>query len=162
MIVSYTVFAVSICFISWVVAIIGNSILLKTPLYAKLENLHFVRNKTVNQLLLVNFVKWIILNSFFKYFNQSIKLSNQRSDLHALRREMTVAEVSHLIGFLFVTIIAIYKSAAVSPLMGVIIMFFNLLMNLCPSLIQQDNKRRIDRLINRSRPSTSAPINTTE
>lgn len=154
--INYVVFAVSICFISWVVAIVANGILVKTPLYKKLENLHFIQNKNINKLLLVDCVKWVILNTFFKYFNQSIKLTNQRPDLHALRHEMTLAEVSHLIGFLFVFLIAAYKSVVVSPLMGLIIMFFNLLMNLCPSLIQQDNKRRIDRLIKRSKTANDA------
>lgn len=61
---------------------------------------------------------------------------------------MTLAEISHLIGFLFVSSFAIYKSFSVSLAFGLAIMIPNILMNLYPSLLQQENKRRIDKLIN--------------
>ncbi len=66
-----------------------------------------------------------------------------------IRKEMTIAEISHLIGFIFVTVIALYKSISYNYLFGLTIMIVNILMNLYPSLLQQENKRRIDRLINR-------------
>ena len=62
---------------------------------------------------------------------------------------MTLAEISHLIGFVFVTFFAVYKSLTNNLLFGLIIMAVNTLMNLYPSLLQQENKRRIDKLIKR-------------
>jgi hypothetical protein len=64
---------------------------------------------------------------------------------------MTLSEISHLIGFIFVMLVAIYQSFAVNILFGVIMMIPNVLMNLYPSLLQQENKRRIDRLIRRQK-----------
>ena len=149
MFINYIIFAISVCFISWLFAIFANSLLLKTSWYDKLSNLNFTRSKTVHKLLLIDVIKWVIKNTVFKYFNQSIKIENRNTDLMELRNQMTQAEISHLIGFLLVMIIAIYKSITVSIVLGLVIMFFNILMNLHPSLIQQENKRRLDRLIDR-------------
>jgi len=44
-------------------------------------------------------------------------------------------------------IVALYKGVLGSYLLAFIIMIFNVFMNLYPSLLQQENKRRIDRLI---------------
>jgi len=48
-----------------------------------------------------------------------------------------------------VTFVAIYKSISNNYLFGLTIMIVNILMNLYPSLLQQENKRRIDKLIKR-------------
>jgi len=69
------------------------------------------------------------------------------NQLTELRKEMTFSEISHLIGFGFVTIFALAKFINGTYLFGLIIMIVNVLLNLYPSLLQQENKRRIDRLI---------------
>ena len=84
---------------------------------------------------------------FFKFFNQKIKVENQNDDLNEIRKEMTFSEISHLIGFTFVTIFAFYKIFSVGLIFGLTMMIPNSLMNLYPSLLQQQNKRRIDSLI---------------
>ena len=126
-----------------------NSILIKTEYYKKLSNLNFIASKTLNKNIGIEYFKWIVKNTFFKFFNQKIKIENKKTELTEIRIEMTIAEISHLIGFIFVTIIALYKSISVNYLFGLTIMIVNVFMNLYPSLLQQENKRRIDRLINR-------------
>ena len=141
------VFGISMSFISWIVGMILNGILVKTSYYKKLSNLNFISNKTVNKRIGIKYFKWIVKNTFFKFFNQKIKLDDQKTDLTHIRHEMTLAEVSHLIGFVFVIVVAIYKIMTVSFLFGIFMMIPNILMNLYPSLLQQENKRRIDKLI---------------
>lgn len=135
--------------ISWLVGMILNGILVKTEYYEKVSNLNFIANKTGNKIIGIEYFKWIVKNTFFKFLNQKIKVENKKNELSEIRREMTLAEVSHLIGFIFVTFIALYKSVTVNYLFGVAIMFANILLNLYPSLLQQENKRRIDKLITR-------------
>lgn len=60
---------------------------------------------------------------------------------------MTLAEVSHLIGFISMVVVAVYMRFSKGIVFGISIMIANILMNLYPSLLQQENKRRIDRLI---------------
>ena len=129
------------------VGMILNSILVKTEYYKKLSNLKFITSKALNKNIGIEYFKWIVKNSFFKFFNQKIKLKNKRTELTEIRKEMTLAEISHLIGFIFVTFFAIYKSITHNYLFGLTIILVNILMNLYPSLLQQENKRRLDKLI---------------
>ncbi len=147
--IKYLTFGISISFISWIIGMIFNSILMKTEYYKKLSNLNFIESKTLNKNIGLKYFKWIVSNTFFKFFNQKIKLKNKKTKLTEIRREMTIAEISHLIGFIFVTFIAVYKSLSHHYLFGLTIMIVNILMNLYPSLLQQENKRRIDPLIKR-------------
>jgi len=147
--IKYLTFGISISVISWIVGMILNGILVKTEYYKKISNLNFIESKTLNRNIGIEYFKWIVKNTFFKFFNQKIKLENKKTALTEVRREMTIAEISHLIGFIFVTFIAIYKSVSHNYLFGLTIMVVNILMNLYPSLLQQQNKRRIDKLIKR-------------
>ena len=126
-----------------------NGILVKTEYYKKLSNLNFIQSKTLNKRIGMEYFKWIVKNTFFRFFNQQIKVQDKNTDLVEIRKEMTLAEVSHLIGFVFVTVVALYKSVSQGPLFGLFIMVVNVLMNLYPSLLQQENKRRIDHLLRR-------------
>lgn len=147
--IKYLTFGISISFISWIVGMVLNSVLVKTEYYKKISNLNFIESKTLNKHIGIEQFKWIIKNTFFKFFNQKIKLKNKKTELGEIRKEMTIAEISHLIGFVFVTFIAIYKGLSHNFLFPLIIMIINVLMNLYPSLLQQENKRRIDKLIKR-------------
>ncbi|WP_341481968.1 hypothetical protein [Christiangramia sediminis] len=141
------IFGISLSFISWIVGMILNGILMKTIYYNKLSNLNFIRSITLNKIIgLYNF-KWIVRNTFFKFFNQKIKFEKKNTDLTEIRNEMTLSEISHLIGFIFVALFAVYKSYSTSMVLGLIIMIPNILMNLYPSLLQQQNKRRIDKIM---------------
>ena len=64
-----------------------------------------------------------------------------------LREEMTNSEISHLIGFTFMLLFAFFVFLKAKFIFGIVIMSVNILMNLYPSLLQQQNKRRIDKLI---------------
>lgn len=141
------IFGVSISFISWIVGMILNALLMKTEYYKKLSNLNFITSKSLNKRIGIKYFKWIVKNTFFKFFNQSIKVEDRKTDLTKIRYEMTLSEISHLIAFIFVTIIAIYKSITTGIIFGITIMIANTFMNLYPSLLQQENKRRIDKLL---------------
>jgi hypothetical protein len=126
-----------------------NALLMKTEFYnKKLSNLNFVKNERLNKRMGLGIFKWIVKNTFFKFFNQKLKISKkiEISDLNYLRNEMTISEISHLVGFAFVTIFALLKTINSDYLFALIIMIVNILMNLYPSLLQQENKRRIDKL----------------
>lgn len=70
-------------------------------------------------------------------------------DLHILRKEMTKAELSHLLAFLFMAVFSLVLLLKGKFLFALIMLLVNILMNLYPSLLQQQNKRRIDKLIKR-------------
>ncbi len=146
-------FGTSISVISWMIGIIFNAVFGKTEFYKKLSNLNFIESKSLNKNIGMGYFKWIVKNTFFKFFNQNIKLENKNIDLKNIRNEMTLAEISHLIGFIFVAIFAIYYSFRVSLAYGLAIIIPNTFLNLYPSLLQQQNKRKIDKLITRQKAS---------
>ncbi|WP_394330797.1 glycosyl-4,4'-diaponeurosporenoate acyltransferase CrtO family protein [Galbibacter marinus] len=61
---------------------------------------------------------------------------------------MISAEISHLIAFVLVCIAAVVVGLVYSWQFGVVLMLVNIVLNLYPALLQQQNKRRIDRFIN--------------
>lgn len=126
-----------------------NALIKNSAFYAKLANFHFVSSDKFNKAIGLYAFAWIVKNTFFKFFNQKIKLDKKLTygELIELRKEMTIAEISHLIGFIFVTYFALQKGVSDSVLFGLTIMLINTLMNFYPSLLQQFNKRRLDRLI---------------
>lgn len=149
----YISFSIAITFISFLVGMAVNSLLKKTKFYDnELSNLNFVKSEKLNQWLGVDLVKWMVKNTPFKYLNQKLKLNNtiEKTDLHQLRQEMTSSEIDHLIGFVFVTIFALLKVYKSEWLFALTIMIVNILMNLHPSLLQQQNKRRIDKILSRT------------
>jgi hypothetical protein len=145
----YLVFGISISFISWMFGMIVNSFIKDQAYYNKLSNLNFLTNEKYNKVIGLELLSWIVKNTFFKFFNQSLKLDNtaEISALKNLRKEMTIAEISHLIAFIFVLFFAVYKGISQNFVFGLVVVGINILMNLYPSLLQQKNKRRIDRLI---------------
>ena len=145
----YFVFSISIAFISWMIGMILNALIKNKSYYVNLSNLNFIKSENLTKILGLGFFKWIVKNTFFKYFNQKLKLKNkiEISELSELRKEMTFSEISHLIGFGFVTIFVLVKFINGNYLFGLIMMIVNMLLNLYPSLLQQENKRRIDKLI---------------
>ena len=151
MIYLYLSISVSIIFLSFIVGMIVNGILKKTKFYNNnLSNLNFIENEKLNKYIGVDIVKWIVKNTPFKYFNQFIKIkgSLEKAGLIKLREDMTNSEIGHLMGFVFVVVVALLIFFKTKFILGmVIIMTVNIIMNLYPSLLQQQNKRRIDNLL---------------
>ncbi len=150
--VRYLTFSISICFISWLVGMMIHYALRKRAYFNKnLENLTFIENQHLNRVIGLGIFKWIVRNTFFKFFNQKLKLKTKidKPYLCSIRKEMTISEIDHLIGFVFVSFFALAKAFNANYLFGLVIMIVNIPMNLYPSLLQQENKRRIDRLIKR-------------
>lgn len=148
--IKYFTFSLSIAIISWIVGIITNAILAKTTFYQKkLSSLSFIQNEKVNQWLGLTPFKWIITHSFFKFLNPKLSIKKRilAKELGEYRLEMTTAELNHLFAFAFMTIFIFVKIFQGLYLFALIMLLVNLLMNLYPSLLQQQNKRRIDRYL---------------
>ncbi len=137
-------------FISWIVGMIITALVRKTNFYnGQLSNLNFIESDTFNKIIGVGIVKWIVKYTFFKFFNPKLKINRKIdiSDLRTLRAGMTKSEIDHLFAFVFVLIFVVVMILKDKYLFAFIILLLNTIMNLYPSLLQQQNKRRIDRMI---------------
>jgi hypothetical protein len=150
MIFYYLSFSFFIVFLSFIVGMIMTTLFRKTNFYkGKLSNLNFIKNETTNQIIGVGIVKWIVKNTFFKFFNQYIKFDRtvKIDELKFIRNEMTKSEIGHLFAFVFVLISIFITFCKQEYLFSFVIFFVNTIMNLYPSLLQQENKRRIDKIL---------------
>ncbi|MEN5233953.1 hypothetical protein [Sphingobacterium faecium] len=157
MILKYLSFSISIVFISFIVGMILTALIRKTDFYQKtLSKLNFLKSDLLNNLIGVGLVKWIVKNTFFKYLNPSLKIDRKMKleELNNIRNQMSKAEIDHLFAFLFVIIFVILKIYKQEYIFAFVIFLVNILMNLCPTLLQQQNKRRLDKLIIRFLKST--------
>ncbi len=148
-IIKYLVYSFTIAIFSWIVGMMLNGVLRKKAYYNKLSNLNLIKDEALNKKIGLGFFKWMVKNTFFKYFNQNLQLKNKidAATLKQLRTEMTFSEISHLIGFGFMVLVALIAFIYGNYSFGLIILMVNIWMNLYPSLLQQENKKRIDRLI---------------
>ena len=128
---------------------IVNAALRKTEFYGKLSNFSLVKCRKLNRLIGLDAFKSIVKKTFFRFFNPKLQLPSKATtkELIELRQEMTFAEISHFIGFSFVMIFAMIKIIRAEYLFSLWIILVNILMNLYPSLLQQENKGRIDRFL---------------
>ena len=122
----------------------------KTNFYNnQLSNLNFIKNELTNNIIGIGVIKWIVRNTFFKFLNQKIKIERKINitDLKNIRNEMTKSEIDHLFAFVFVLIFITILYFKQNYLFATVMLLVNIAMNLYPSLLQQQNKRRIDKLI---------------
>ncbi len=150
MIFKYFAFSISIVFMSFIVGMIMTALIRKTKFYnEKLSHLNFIKSEIINKFIGVGVVKWIVKNTFFKFLNDKIKFDRKMkiSEIRTIRSEMTKSEVDHLFAFFFVLGYVITILYNQKYLLGLTVLFVNIIMNLYPSLLQQQNKRRIDKLI---------------
>ncbi|MBI9069837.1 MAG: hypothetical protein JEZ09_21270 [Salinivirgaceae bacterium] len=77
MIAHYISYSISITFISWIVGMFVNGILVKMEYYKNLLNLNIVKSETINKRMGLSVFKWIVKKAFFKFFNPKLKLKNR-------------------------------------------------------------------------------------
>ncbi|MDG1874127.1 MAG: hypothetical protein P8J27_09460 [Mariniblastus sp.] len=120
----------------------------------KLPRFNFLRNEELNRLIGVEMCKWIVANSFIKCFNQNLRMPPKRPTrrvLLELSDAMTYAETVHLIAFVYVigdVLVSVPHSEP--PQVVASLLVLNIFVNFYASLVQQMNKRRISRLIQRT------------
>lgn len=150
MIFQYISLSISIVFFSFMVGMMLNALIKKSKLYVKFSNFNFIKSDVVNQIIGIGVFKWMIKNTFIKFFNQKIKINKEMnvSDLKNIRDEMTKAEVEHLLGFGFVVLIILVLIFKQNFLFAGILFIANIIANLYPSLLQQWNKRILDKKLN--------------
>lgn len=150
MLFQYLSYSISIIFISFIIGMIMTALIKNSDFYNKtLSNLSFIKNETTNKIIGVGVIKWIVKNTFFKFLNQKLKIDKKMSfeDLKNIRNEMTKSEIDHLFAFLFVMIFVITSFYRQKYSISFVILFMNIIMNLYPSLLQQQNKRRLDKFL---------------
>ena len=149
MISIYILNSIAFTFGSWTIGLILNSLIKNKAFYSNLSNFNFIKKEATYKAIGMPAFKWVLKNSFFKYFNQKLKFETRPSsaDLQNIRNEMTYSEVGHYIAFIFILVIMVLKLVEGEVMYATILFVFNIIFNLYPSLLQQQNKKRIDKIL---------------
>ena len=143
--------AIVIAFGFSVVGLLLNFPIRNMAFYNKLSRLNFVKGKKANKYIGVLYFRQMLITSFWRHFNPKIKVTGKANhdELLTLRKEMTYAEISHLLAFISVLVFAgiTYSSKHYSFIIALLIS--NILFHFYPALVQQYNKRRLDIVLTR-------------
>lgn len=143
-------FSIAITFATMVVGAFIVEALKKSAYYQRLSNLRFIRNDRVNQWIGVGLIKWAVTKTFWRHFNPKLQVvpATDIAGIKALRQEMTNAEIAHLIALVIQTVIILVLGVLGWGMAQLVLLTaMNIFLNLYPSLLQQSNKARLDRVI---------------
>ena len=140
---------IAVMFLSFIVGMIADAILRRTANYAWVSSRYlFAKSKSYERIGVLWF-RWFLLITPLRYFNTQICFANKcdLGTLQAVRSNMATTEVSHWCGaiaMLCVTCVVWWQRGAT---LGLWFLLFNFLGNVYPALLQQYNKRRLERVI---------------
>jgi len=146
----FLIYSIALMPWSWMLGIAVNYFAEKSRMYTVISNQVFIKNDRINRWIGLEAFKWIVMKTFFRHFNQKIKIDSRLvyADLVQLRKDMIFSEMSHLFAFIlvlpFVLLLILHYN---NYLFAGTLLAANLAFNLYPSLLQQKNKRRLDRVI---------------
>lgn len=113
------------------------------------KNFELTSNAVFYKHLRIDFFVYCIKKTFFRHCNTKIKISKKPdiNEIDKLLNEITISELCHFFGFLFVGI-----SQIAALFLGLYIIFFsaflfNTIFNIYPVLLQERNKLRLRDLI---------------
>lgn len=141
--------AFAVMFLSFIVGMMADSLLRRFSIYQWLSTRYLFANSKTYEWLGVLWFRRFLLATPLRWFNTKIAFTQNRdlATLKSIREHIAAAEVSHWVGFvcmLGVTVVAWWLRGST---VGLAYVFFNLLGNLYPCLLQQYNKRRLVQLI---------------
>ncbi|TXE17658.1 hypothetical protein ES692_08825 [Psychroserpens burtonensis] len=136
---------------SWTIGLLLNNAIKSMPFYSLISNFNFIKKESTNRAIGLTGFKWLVKHTFFKYFNQKLKFKTRpsTSELQDIRTEMVYAEIGHFVTFIAILVVSVIKLINGLATYAVILFIFNIIFNLYPSLLQQQNKTRIDRILKR-------------
>jgi len=148
-IVIHSLNAIAFTFGSWLVGLVVNNAVKNTAFYSKLSHFNFIKKESTSHAIGMTGFKWMVKHTFFKYFNQKLKFETRPTiaQLQEIRTEMTYSEISHFMAFIFIFVVMVLKLWNGQVTFAITLLIFNIIFNLYPSLLQQQNKKRIDKIL---------------
>ncbi len=136
-------------FLSFVVGVCVDPILRRVTDYEKLSTRYLFSDLAAYERLGVLWYRRFLLVTPVGSFNTSIHFDKNRDleKLTEIRDHMATAEISHWVGFVVMLIMTVVAWWYRGAFIGLLYLLFNLLGNVYPCLLQQYNKRRLERLI---------------
>lgn len=146
----YFFYSISVMMISWIIGASINNLIKKKVLYKHLSFMHWIKSDTVNRVLGIYVLKFLVTHTWYRRFVPGPKASGKSSipELLKMRQSMTDSEIGHLIGFIviLITVLVLWITGFQQKFIP-FLLAMNVFLNLYPSLLQQFNKNRIDQIM---------------
>lgn len=136
-------------FLSFLAGVFADSMLRRMPSYGWLSSQYLFANPKTYERLGVLWFRRFLLATPLRLFNTSICF-NKRSDLELLKKirgHIASAEMGHWVGFVTMLGLMFVAWWNYGLKVGLGYLVLNVVGNLYPCLLQQYNKRRLDRVI---------------
>jgi cytochrome b561 len=126
-----------------------NRLMAQQKWYRYISNLRFIKREATYKVIGLQYIKWLVYRTAWRKVNPKMKLNAKPglAEFHALEKEMTSAEISHLIGFCLVLAISLIAITKDQKGLAICLFITNILFNLYPALLQQQNKYRIKKIL---------------
>ena len=136
-------------FLSFVVGVIFDPVLRRVADYERLSSKYAFRNLRTYEVIGVLWFRRFLIWTPFGSFNRDIRFTSKRDldEFRSIRDCMATAEMSHWIAFAAMLLLTFVAWWFRGPIVGLAYVFFNIVGNVYPALLQQYNKRRLCRLI---------------
>ena len=142
----------SVIMVSWFFGLLVTAYLKKQAYYTAISNLCFLNNQRMYTIIGIPVFKWLVTKTVYRHLNKNIKFRTRpdRNELVTVRSAITESEVLHAVAFVFVILAGVpvlliqgdYK-------MVFYLMALNVVFNLYPTLLQQYNKAKLDKVIDK-------------
>jgi len=144
---------VVLIFGSYTLGVLAVYLLKSFNLYHHFENSNYISDKLTRQLGVVKF-GWLVKNTWMGAFSKHMKYKGKAKTetLETLKSHMNDSDVGHLFGFitmLIATFVLLYYG--IEWWYFFLLILVNIIFNLYLVFLQQYNKRRIDRILNKSK-----------
>ncbi len=141
--------AFAMMFMSFIAGLIADPLLRRLPAYQWLSTRYLFASSRTYELLGVLWFRWFLLITPLRWFNTKIAFTQNRdlATLKSVRDHIATAEVSHWVGFVCMLVATVVAWWLRGSTVGLAYVFFNVLGNLYPCLLQQYNKRRLAQVI---------------
>jgi hypothetical protein len=140
----------SVIMVSWFLGLLMTAYLKTQPYYPAISSLNLLRSQRMYTIVGIQVFKWLVTKTVYRYLNKNIKFRT-RPDLDELvnvRAAMTESEVLHGIAFLFVILAGLPVLLIQGDYQMVFyLMALNIIFNLYPTLLQQYNKAKLDKVM---------------
>jgi hypothetical protein len=123
----------------------------KSPFFNGIKNFELTKNSSFYKLLGLDFFTYCIKNTFFRHFNTKIRITKRPNinEINDLLNEVTISEICHLLGFMFVLIFQIISLITLGSYHMILFSsIFNTIFNVYPVLLQERNKLKLKNFSN--------------
>jgi hypothetical protein len=151
----------SVIMVSWLFGLLVTAYLKNQPYYSAISSLYFLNNQRMYTIIGIPFFKWLVTKTVYRHLNKNIKFRTRpdRNELVNVRSAMTESEVLHAVAFVFVILTGVPVLLIQGDyIMAFYLMVLNVVFNLYPTLLQQYNKTKLDKVmetLNTLHPTTN-------